>query len=168
MANQKTNALEYMSFEFLDLLRRKNPAWRLLASNQAAFVVSFLYKEFITKNRREITGQELVIRLDNYICFLNQGQIDEKFSRSGQEYLDEWAHNEHGWLRKFYPPGKDEPHFDITSLAQKAIEWLLSLKQQSFIGTESRLISVFEPLRWICHAGSSTQFFATNKINIDG
>lgn len=149
MANLKTEVFEHMSFEFLALLRKKNSAWRLLASNQAAFVVSFLYKEFIAENRREIAEQELIIRLDNYIYFLNQGQIDEKFSRSGREYLDEWAHTEHGWLRKFYPPGQDEPHFDITSLAQKAIEWLLSLKQQSFIGTESRLITVFELLRQI-------------------
>lgn len=149
MAKLKTEALEYMSFEFLDLLRKKNPAWRLLASNQASFVVAFLYKEFVLENRREIAEHELIVRLDNYIYFLNKGQIEEKFPRSGREYLDEWANDEHGWLRKFYPPGQDEPHFDITSLAQKAIEWLFSLKQQSFIGTESRLITVFELLRQI-------------------
>ncbi|MDR3600904.1 MAG: DUF3375 family protein [Desulfosporosinus sp.] len=67
----------------------------------------------------------------------------------GREYLDDWANDEHGWLRKFYPPGQDEPYFDVTSLAQKAIEWLLSLRQQVFIGTESRLITVFELLHQI-------------------
>lgn len=155
MANQKTEALEYMSFEFLDLLRKKNPAWRLLASNQAAFVAAFLYKEYIAENKREISEHELAIRLENYIYFINQGRDEEQFPRSSREYLDEWANDDHGWLRKFYPPGQDEPFYDITSLAQKAIEWLLSLKQQSFIGTESRLITVFDLLRQIVERSES-------------
>lgn len=149
MAHQKTEFSEHMSFEFLELLRKKNPAWRLLASSQAPFVAAFFYKEFIAENRRQIAEQELISRLENYIYYLNQGRDEANFPRSGREYLDQWANDDHGWLRKFYPPGQDEPHFDITSLAQKAIEWLLSLRQQAFIGTESRLITVFELLHQI-------------------
>lgn len=149
MANPQRESLEHMSFEFLELLRKKNPAWRLLASPQATLVAAFLYKEFIAENRRAIAEQVLVGRLENFIYFLNQGRSEALFPRSGREYLDEWANDDHGWLRKFYQSGKDEPHFDVTSLAQKAIEWLLSLRQQSFIGTESRLITVFELLHQI-------------------
>jgi len=149
MAQQKSEFTDHMSFEFLEYLRKKNPAWRLLASPQAPFVAAFLYKEFIAENRRQISEQELISRLEGFIALLSQGQSDLLFPRSGREYLDDWANDEHGWLRKFYPPGQDEPHFDVTSLAQKAIEWLLSLKQQIFIGTESRLISVFELLHQI-------------------
>jgi len=138
-----------MSFEFLELLRKKNLAWRLLASPQATLVTAFLYKEFIAENRRQIAEPELISRLENFIYLLNQGRSEALFPRSGREYLDEWANDDHGWLRKFYPPGQDEPHFDVTSLAQKAIEWLLSLRQQAFIGTESRLITVFEILHQI-------------------
>jgi len=149
MAQQKLEYTDHMSFEFLEYLRKKNPAWRLLASPQAPFVTAFLYKEFIAENRRQIAEQELISRLEGFIDLLSQGQSDFLFPRSGREYLDDWANDEHGWLRKFYPPGQDEPHFDVTSLAQKAIEWLLSLKQQTFIGTESRLITVFELLHQI-------------------
>lgn len=149
MAQQKTEFLDHMSFEFLELLRKKNPAWRLLASPQAPFVATFFYKEFIAQNRRQIAEQELISRLESYIDYLSQGRSDTLFPRTGREYLDAWANDEHGWLRKFYPQGQDEPHFDITSLAQKAIEWLLSLRQQAFIGTESRLITVFELLHQI-------------------
>jgi hypothetical protein len=149
MAKQKTELLEHMEFEFLELLRRKNPAWRLLASPQATFVAAFLYKEFIAENRRAIAEPELIGRLENFIYLLNQGRSEAQFPRSGREYLDEWANDDHGWLRKFYPTGQDEPHFDVSSLAQKAIEWLLSLRQQSFIGTESRLITVFDLLHQI-------------------
>lgn len=149
MEYQKTESSEHMSFEFLELLRKINPAWRLLASPQAPLVTAFLYKEFIAENRRQIAEKELISRLENFIYMLNQGQSEAPFPRSGREYLDEWANDAHGWLRKFYPIGQDEPHFDVTSLAQKAIEWLLSLRQQAFIGTESRLITVFELLHQI-------------------
>lgn len=149
MAQQKTDFTEHMSFEFLKLLRKKNPAWRLLASPQAPLVAAFLYKEFIAENKRLIAEQELISRLESFIDRLSQGRDEHLFPRGGREYLDDWANDEHSWLRKFYPQGQDEPHFDLTSLAQKAIEWLLSLRQQTFIGTESRLITVFELLHQI-------------------
>jgi hypothetical protein len=149
MTQQKNEFAEHMSFEFLELLRKRNPAWRLLTSPQAPLVAAFLYKEFIAENRRLVAEQELISRLDSFIDRLSQGRSECLFPRTGQEYLDDWANDEHGWLRKFYPQGQDEPHFDVTSLAQKAIEWLLSLRQQTFIGTESRLITVFELLHQI-------------------
>lgn len=145
----KNEFSDHMAFEFLELLRKKNPAWRLLASPKAPLVAAFLYKEFIVENRRMVAEQELISRLESFIDRLNQGRSEYLFPRTGREYLDEWANDEHGWLRKFYPTRQDEPHFDITSLAQKAIEWLLSLRQQTFIGTESRLITVFELLHQI-------------------
>ena len=116
---------------------------------------AFLYKEFIAENRRMIAEQELIGRMENFIERINQGRDERIFPRTAKEYLDEWADDEHGWLRKFYPSGHDEPHFDITSLAQKAIEWLLSLRQQTFIGTESRLITVFDLLHQIAERSES-------------
>ena len=153
MAGHITISTESMSFEYLDMLKKNNPAWRLLASSQAPFIASFLYREFIQVNQRQISEQELSSLLDDYISMLNEGTDENLFPRNGREYLSEWANDQHGWLRRFFPPGKDEPYYDITSLAQKAIDWLLSLKQQSFIGTESRLITVFELLHQIL-AGS--------------
>ena len=155
MELQKRDFTEHMSFEFLELLRKQNSAWRLLASQQAPMAAAFLYKEFIAENRRMIAEQELIGRMENFIERINQGRDERIFPRSAKEYLDEWADDEHGWLRKFYPSGHDEPHFDITSLAQKAIEWLLSLRQQTFIGTESRLITVFDLLHQIAERSES-------------
>ncbi len=149
MVQLKNEFSEHMSFEFLELLRKKNPAWRLLASPQAPLIAAFLYKEFIAENRRLVAEQELIGCLESFIERLSQGRGERLFPRTGKEYLDDWANDEHGWLRKFYPSGQDEPCFDVTSLGQKAIEWLLSLKQQTFIGTESRLLTVFELLHQI-------------------
>jgi Protein of unknown function (DUF3375) len=40
--------------------------------------------------------------------------------KSAEAYLDDWAHDSMGWLRKFYPPGGDEAHFDLSPGAERA------------------------------------------------
>jgi len=54
-----------------------------------------------------------------------------------------------GWLRRYYPTGQDELHYDLTSSTELAIDWLLGLNQRNFIGTESRLMTVFDLLHQI-------------------
>jgi len=58
-------------------------------------------------------------------------------------------------LRKFYPEGTDEPHFDLTAATEKALAWLEGLTERAFVGTESRLITLFELLRQMS-TGSQT------------
>ncbi len=154
MKKAEKERFEQMEFEFLRLLREKNPAWRLLAADQGPFIAAFLYKEFIAVNKRGVAEQELIERLDSFIYQLNQGGRKDLFVRSGREYLESWT-NEQGWLRKFYKQGQDEICFDLTSMAQKAIEWLVNLQEPEFIGTESRLITVFDLLQQIA-AGAET------------
>ena len=149
MVNINAASAEHMSFAYLEKLRKMNPAWRLLTSSQSPYIASFLFQAFIAEDRRQISGQELISKLDDFIYVVNHDREHDIFTRTGREYLDEWADDQHGWLRKFYPAGQDEPHFDITSQVQKSLDWLLSLRQQMFIGTESRLKTVFELLRQI-------------------
>ncbi len=52
-------------------------------------------------------------------------------------------------MRKYYPRDSDEPHYDLTPATEKAVQWLVSLQGQRFIGAESRLLTVFELLREI-------------------
>jgi len=149
MNNMNTASTEHMTYEYLDKLRNTNPAWRLLTSKLSPYIASFLFQVFIAEDKRQISGQELTSRLDDFIYEVNYGREDIVFKQTGREYLDVWADDRHGWLRKFYPIGQDEPYFDITSQVQKALDWLLSLKPQMFIGTESRLKTVFELLHQI-------------------
>ena len=69
------------------------------------------------------------------------------FPKSALEYLNDWAANDKGWLRKFYPQGSDEPHFDLTPPTERALAWLVSLSDRSFVGTESRLLTLFALLK---------------------
>jgi len=69
------------------------------------------------------------------------------FPKPALDYLNDWAANERGWLRKFYRQDSDEPHFDLTPATEKALAWLASLTERAFVGTESRLLTLFDLLK---------------------
>ena len=55
-----TNIQKLMSLDYatLNLLRQNHPAWRLLCSDHAPLVASFLERAFVTPNRRAIAEAE--------------------------------------------------------------------------------------------------------------
>ncbi|MBV6486903.1 MAG: hypothetical protein GHHEDOFH_00840 [Pseudorhodoplanes sp.] len=148
-----------MDYQTVDGLRRKHPAWRLLLADHAPLIVSFLHATFIVPNVRTLPQAELISKLDDYLYGLKSVLSEDLFPRQATAYLDSWASDEHGWLRKYYVPNSDEPHFDITPATEKAIEWLISLGSRRFIGTESRLMTVFELLRQLAE-GTETDPWA--------
>jgi hypothetical protein len=138
-----------MDFATLEELRRRHPAWRLLAADSAPLVASFLHRVFIAPNRRALPQAELVEALEDELFALRERFGAEAYPRAAADYLNDWAVDERAWLRKYYPQGSDEPHFDLTSATEKAIAWLDGLTQRSFVGTESRLLTLFDLLRQI-------------------
>lgn len=144
-----------LDYTTLELLRKNHPAWRLLCSDHAPLVLSFLERTFIAPNVRVMAQADLTEALEDELFFLRERLGSERFPRTAQDYLNDWAGSDKGWLRKFYRPGSDEPHFDLMPAAEKAIAWLSSLTERAFIGTESRLLTLFELLRQIC-TGSET------------
>jgi cell division protein FtsB len=139
----------------LDALRRQHPAWRLLAADSAPLIASFLHRAFVLPNVRVMDQSSLAEALEDSLFDLRQQLGPAAYPKAAQDYLNDWAANERGWLRKFYPPGSDEPHFDLTPATEKAIAWLVSLTQRSFVGTESRLLTLFDLLRQMSE-GSET------------
>ena len=144
-----------MDYDFLASLRRNHPAWRLLAADSAPFVISFLYQCFVRPNMRALTEQDLTSRLYDYLYALRERLGDEAPPRSPREYLIDWVDNSRGWLRRYYLPTSDEPDFDLTPAAERAIHWLTGLEQRRFVGAESRLKLVFDLLHQIAE-GSET------------
>jgi hypothetical protein len=142
--------------EFAEIvaLRRHNPAWKLLRADHAPLILSFLGKVFVSDNARSMSRADLISRLDDELYALNQQHDDTHqvpYPKPAKEYLDDWAAAGNGWLRKYYPPGDDEPHYDITPSVERALSWLKSLEQRSFVGTESRLNTLFELLRQMAY-----------------
>lgn len=145
-------AIDYTT---LDLLRQNHPAWRLLRAQHAPLVSSFLHRAFIAPNVRTISEADLIEQLEDELFALRRQLGDTAYPGSAQSYLNDWAENDKGWLRKFYPVGEDEPHYDVTPATEKALAWLESLSERAFVGTESRLLTLFELLRQMS-TGSQT------------
>ena len=138
-----------MNFDYdaLDHLRRSHPAWRLLRSDHAALVASFLNRVFIAPNERVLAQSDLAEALEDELYAIRERSGADAFPKAALDYLNDWASPEKGWLRKFYRHDSDEPQFDLTPATEKAIAWLASLTERSFVGTESRLLTLFELLR---------------------
>lgn len=136
-----------MEIDEIETLRRNSAAWRLLRADHAPLILCFLGKAFTEQNLRSIAASDLAGQLDDELAAVNEQAGEAMFPRPAKAYLEDWARPEAGWLRKFYPPGSDEPHFDATPAVEKAVTWVRSLPSRSFVGTESRLNIVFDLLR---------------------
>jgi len=134
-------------FSTLEMLRMNHPAWRLLRADNAPLVSAFLCRVFVVPNSRFEAQSDLIEALEDFLFTLREERGDDAFPKSAQEYLNDWADDERGWLRKFYPEGQDEPHFELTPATEKALGWLESLTERHFVGTESRLRLLFDLLR---------------------
>lgn len=144
-----------LDYSTLEVLRRNHPAWRLLCASHAPLIAGFLHRVFILPNARNLPQADLAEKLEDELFALREQVGAEAFPGTAQSYLNDWADNDRGWLRKFYPPGTDEPHFDLAPAAEKALAWLEGLTERAFVGTESRLLTLFELLRQMSE-GSQT------------
>jgi hypothetical protein len=130
----------------LTALRERHAAWGLLRYEHAPLAVSFLHRRFVAPNVRSISQPDLVEALEDDLHALRAVRGDHAAPRPASEYLVEWSSNERGWLRRFYPPGSDDPAFDLTPASEQAISWVARLADRPFVGTESRLRSLFDLL----------------------
>ncbi|WP_026918604.1 DUF3375 domain-containing protein [Gordonia shandongensis] len=150
-----------MQYDEIAAVRRANAAWRLLRADSAPLVLSFLGRVFVDDNVREISESALVSLLDEELHRLNERLGPDAdsgapaYPRTPKAYLDEWAAPTTGWLRKYYVISSDEPHYDATPAVERAVAWVRSLGERGFVGTESRLNTVFDLLRQIVYGGAT-------------
>jgi flagellar motility protein MotE (MotC chaperone) len=138
-----------MDHATLATLRDLHPAWRLLASLNAPLVASFLHRVFVAPNVRVMSEVALAEALEDELFALREQLGMEPYPKGALDYLNDWAAPDKAWLRKFYKPGTDEAQFDLTPATEKAIAWLMSLTERAFVGTESRLLTLFALLEQI-------------------
>lgn len=138
-----------MTFDFanLETMRIYHPAWRLLRSDHAPLVASFLHRVFVAPNVRVMAAADLAEALEDELYALRLHLGEAAFPKPALDYLNDWAAPDKGWLRKFYRPGTDEAQFDLTPATEKAMAWLAQLSERQFVGTESRLLTLFDLLK---------------------
>lgn len=118
---------------------------RLLQSPNAAMILGFLHRAFKASFRPAIPEGELRFMFENYL-----GDLEEvapgRYVDTAANYLAAWRDPQHGFVRRSYEETHDEPIFELTSGAEKALLWIESLRRAEFVGTESRLASIFAGL----------------------
>ncbi|HEU0198721.1 MAG TPA: DUF3375 domain-containing protein [Nevskiaceae bacterium] len=155
-----------MTFDFatLDTLRSQHPAWRLLCSDHAPLIVSFLHRVFIAPNVRTLPAVDLVEALEDELYALRLQLGEVAFPKPALDYLNDWASPDKGWLRKFYAPGTDEAQFDLMPATEKAIAWLVQLGERQFVGTESRLLTLFTLLKQMSEGSEADPLKRTAEL----
>lgn len=144
-----------MDYDTIEMLRERHPAWRLLRADNATLILAFLGRFFVEGNRGATGEAELASALDDELHAANVDLEQPRYPKTARAYLEDWAASDAGYLRRFYPTGIDEVHYEVTPAFEKAYAWLESLQVRSFVGTESRLHTAVELLRQIVH-GSET------------
>lgn len=140
----------------LDLLRSRHPAWKLLRAEHAPFILEFLQRTFVTEQSRQVPESEVLRRLDDHIFTCRAQAGEQSYPRTAREYLTQWAADDTGWIHiSFRQQDDDEPVCDLTPAAEQAVEWIASLSERPFVGTEGRLLTVFALLREI-NSGAET------------
>jgi hypothetical protein len=135
-------------------LYQNQSEWKLLRAEYAPLILSFLHYAFIEGKERIIAEPVLVSKLEDLIYSIREAESrnpenkDKKiYPKSARQYLDDWTESAKGWLRKFYQKGSDDAYYDLTPATERALRWVESLHDTSFIGTESRLLTLFDLLR---------------------
>lgn len=79
-----------MNIKLLSQLRKTHPAWRLLCSEHAPLVISFLHQVYIEPNVRSLSQSELILKLTDFL-YLIQQQDAEAFPKSAYAYYKQVA-----------------------------------------------------------------------------
>lgn len=137
----------YMDFDYLEGLRQHNASLRLLRSPNMPLIIAFLHHTFPEPSVPALPENEIASQLSDFLFRVRERLGDERFPGSAQWYLDNWSSGADGFLHKFYPRDSDEPSYEPTPAVERAISWLRTLRERSFVGTESRLLSIYQLLK---------------------
>jgi len=125
-----------------------HPAVRLLRSPNAALTLTFLHRAFKEHHAIAVPESHLRARLENFLDDARALRAGA-FQQTAAEYLSAWCGNEQLLLKKLYSEEADEPVFELTAAAERAMQWLEDLQTKPFIGAESRLEIIFRQLEEI-------------------
>lgn len=125
-----------------------NPAVRLLRSPNGAFTLTFLHRAFKEHHAISIPESHLRARLEN---FLEEAQAFQpgSYPKTASDYLATWCGDEQLLLKKLYSDQVEEPVFELTSAAERAMEWIEDLQAKPFVSAESRLELILRNLEEI-------------------
>ena len=132
---------------------RQSAAVKLLQSQNAPLILSFLVDQFKQKQRITISHLELVEQLTAYLEALRESHPG-LYEGTAVNYLRLWCDDDHRFLRRYYEADSDDPIYELTPDTERAVTWVEELQKSSFVGTESRFLRIFDLLQEIVTYGT--------------
>lgn len=126
---------------------KQAPSLKLLRRDNAALIISFLYRAFKGAQVVSIPLNDLIERLDSYLELLNDVH-PALYPIAAATYVKQWSSEEHQLLR-IVTRGSDEPMVELTAEAERAIGWVEERYRREFVSTDSRLRSIVRLLEEI-------------------
>ena len=132
---------------------KNTPSLVLLSATNAPYILHFFHLAFRKNNQISVAGPILRTLLQNYIDERRAEEPGSEWSPP-ETYLRQWT--EAHYLHSYYPDEGDDPHYQLTSEAQRVLGWIDALRQRSLIVTESRLQFIFGTLESIIDDATAT------------
>jgi hypothetical protein len=154
-----------MEYHDINLLL-KLPTLQLLRAQNAPMLLGFLHQTFKREHKVAIPEGQLRAALAAFLDHLRE-RDPLAYPKSAAEYLADWCDESHGFLRRYYGNDANEPLFELTTGSEKALLWLESLQEARFVGTESRLESIFMRLDEILKYASADPDERIHRLEIE-
>jgi len=132
---------------------RQSAAVKLLQSQNAPLILSFLHDQFKQKQQVTIPHGRLSEDLTAYLDALAESHPN-LYGGTAVSYLRLWCDENHRFLRRYYESGRDEAVYELTPDTERAIAWVEELQKSEFVGTESRFLRIFDLLQEIVIYGT--------------
>jgi hypothetical protein len=152
-----------------------SPSVELLRLRNREMIVEFLANTFVNK-QGAISSENIHIQLAD---FLEGHEIEndeeseispfDTYEIKAKKYIQKWA--DKGFLTN-YQDEQGEVFYELSAHSSKAIDWLVSLKKEEFVGTESKFNNILNQLKELVENTNDDiekriQFLEEEKLKID-
>lgn len=136
--------------EVLSEILRTSPCVELLRLRNRRLIILFLFKMFYHR-QAAVPFESLRMQLADYLSAVRLEEDEESgitefdsFEEKAGKYIQRWT--DKGFLRN-YQEETGEVFYELSLYTSKTIDWLLSLKREEFVGTESKFMNLFGQLK---------------------
>jgi hypothetical protein len=144
------NSVMMSEENLLSDILNNSPSVELLRLRNREIIILFLYKTFY-RHREPVAYEALRMRLTDYLSSIHLENDEENditsfdsYDEKAYKYIQRWT--DKGFLRN-YQEESGEVFYELSSYASKAIDWLISLKREEFVGTESKFMNLFGQIK---------------------
>ena len=165
----------FFEYRTLAVFLQQSLSMKMLRSGHAAMSISFLQKTFRQPNRIAIPLDELTAKLADYLATIGFLEDDEQqqtlqyissdYYERAANYLKKWAEDENRFLYININDKTHEPYATLTRYSEKVFQLLELLKEKEFVGTESKLVDLFEKVQQLVQQTNDDPQQRINELN---